>query len=380
MAGRQLVALLGKELLQLIRDRALFGYVVYIFTLNIVINAASASTELRHTPVLVRDADRSALSRELARGLREPYFKVESSSESDESVSRRLDRGDVRLALELPSGLERRVGEAREPARVQALVDSSKAISGYLTSSYAARITETLNRDLILQRLAQRGVDPRTLPRVENERRTLYNFAGDERWSSAISMLLTMMTVACVLLPAAALVREKERGTAEQLLVSPLSPLQILVPKVLAMVLVSLVGTAVSVFLIMGPLFSVPCRGSPALFLTLTAIYAFANAGLGVVLGTFSRTTAQVGLLVMLTVMPLVQLSGTWGAVESMPSVLRYGMLVSPLRHFIVITYGVLLKGVGLEVLWPQALAIAGLGLLLFGAAAARFRGQFAVQ
>jgi ABC-2 type transport system permease protein len=172
-------------------------------------------------------------------------------------------------------------------------------------------------------------------------------------------------------------VREKERGTIEQLLVSPLGPTQVLLAKTLAMTLVILAGTAVAYFGVMRPIYGVPSRGSLALFFALTAVYAFTSAGLGLVAATFTRRTAQVGMLALLIVMPVVMLSGIRTPWEGMPAWLRAVMTLSPLHHFIEIAYGILLRGAGLAVLWDSVLAMAVLGALLFAAGVWRFRRQF---
>ncbi len=186
-----------------------------------------------------------------------------------------------------------------------------------------------------------------------------------------------MMTVICILLPAAALVREKERGTIEQLLVSPLSPLQVMLAKVLAMEAVMLAGVAVALFAIMQPIYHVPAKGSLTLLFVLTAVFAFTNAGLGLAIATFARNSGQTGLLVMLIVMPIVTLSGTWTPLESMPGWLRSVMTLSPLRHFVDIVYSILLRGAGLSVLWGSVLAMMALGGVLFAIGLVRFRRQF---
>jgi ABC-2 type transport system permease protein len=187
-----------------------------------------------------------------------------------------------------------------------------------------------------------------------------------------------MLTFACVMLPGAALVREKERGTAEQLLVSPLTPLGIVVPKVLAMAFVSVVGTAFGIFAVLAPLVGLHCRGNVGLLLLLTAAYAATMGGLGILLATLSRTSAQLGLLTILTAVPLVQLSGLWNTIESMPAVLARVVELSPLRHFSFIVYGILIKGCGLDVLWTHALTIVVFGAALFVLAVTRFHRQFA--
>jgi ABC-2 type transport system permease protein len=180
------------------------------------------------------------------------------------------------------------------------------------------------------------------------------------------------------MLPGTALVREKERGTAEQLLVSPLTPLAILLSKIAAMTLVSVLGMIVAIFGVLTPLVGLSCRGSMVLFLGMTAAYACATAGLGIFLATLTRTSAQLGLLTLLVVLPLVQLSGLWNTVETMPVALRLLIELSPLRHFGFVVYGILLKGSGLAELWPHALAIVSFGATVFVLAARRFQAQFA--
>ena len=173
------------------------------------------------------------------------------------------------------------------------------------------------------------------------------------------------------------MIREKERGTLEQLLVSPLTPLQIMLSKLFSMMLVMLCGTSVAIFGIMMPLYHVPFVGSVPLFFLLTALYAFTNAGLGLVAATYARNSAQVGLVVLLMVMPIVMLSGTWTPMESMPVWLRGLMYFSPLRHFIEIAYGIMLRGAGFNLVWDSVLAMAAIGIALFAVGLARFRIQF---
>jgi ABC-2 type transport system permease protein len=373
---QQTTVLAMKEIRQLLRDRALFIYTVYIFTANIIIAAGGASNELRDSPVRVHDADRSVASRELIYHFQRPRFRLAGEVESASAAMRMLDRGETQMILDIPPDF----GESlrrQQPAHVQALIDTSQANTGYLASSYAARIVARFSEDWAQRNIIRAGGDPRNLPAIKNELRVWYNPDLNDKWFNTISELLTMVTVACILLPAAAMIREKERGTLEQLLVSPLTPLQIMLSKLLSMMLVMLCGTTVAVFGIMLPLYHVPFVGSVPLFFLLTALYAFTNAGLGLAAATFARNSAQVGLVVLLMVMPIVMLSGTWTPMESMPAWLRALMYLSPLRHFIEIAYGILLRGAGFGLLWPSVLPMAAIGVALFALGLARFRTQF---
>lgn len=375
LAARQLGVLTLKEFRQLLRDRVLLGFIVYLFTVNITLAGGTETHELQRAALLVHDADHSAASRELIYAFREPYYRFAGEVTSAPEGVRRLERGEAMLLLDIPehfsANLQRRTGAAS----VQLLVDTSRANQGYLAASYGARIVARFNAEWAGGRAAPGAAA--ALPAIEARPRVWFNPEVNEPWFYTVSELLTMLTVACVLLPASAMVREKERGTIEQLLVSPLTPLQVLIPKVAAMVVVMLAGTAVSLFGIMLPVFHVPVRGSLVLFFGMTALFAFTSAGLGLLAATFARNAAQVGMLVLLIVMPLAILSGTWTPMESLPPVLRDVMYLSPLRHFIQIVYGILLRGAGLDTLWDSALAMALLGSGLFALGAWRFRRQF---
>ena len=374
---QQVAVLSMKEIKQLLRDRALFIYTVYIFTANIIIAAGGASNELRDAPVRVHDADHSTASRDLIYSFQPPRFRLAGEVESPSAALGLLDRGEARIVLDIPPDFSESL-RRQQPAHVQALIDTSQANSGYLASSYAARIVARFSEDWAARNIVRAGGDPRNLPTIKNELRVWYNPGLNDKWFNTISELLTMVTVACILLPAAAMIREKERGTLEQLLVSPLTPLQIMLSKLLSMMLVMLCGTTVAVFGIMLPLYQVPFVGSVPLFFLLAALYAFTNAGLGLVAATFARNSAQVGLVVLLMVMPIVMLSGTWTPMESMPAWLRALMYFSPLRHFIEIAYGILLRGAGFGVLWDSVLPMVAIGVALFALGLARFRRQFA--
>jgi ABC-2 type transport system permease protein len=375
---RQVWVMMTKELRQLARDRALMVLIVYIFTLDIYIGSSTAPVDLHHAPVLVHDADHSAASRDLIYRFQPPYFRLLGEVQHTDAAIRLLDRGTAKILLDIPAHFAETLRRGEQTATVQVLVDTSMVTVGYLASSYSTRIGATVGREWAARTLRGTGTDVAALPAIDNQRRIWYNPDLNEAWFNGISELLSMITVACILLPAAALVREKERGTIEQLLVSPLTPLQVMFAKVLAMLLVMLTGTAVSLFGIMQPLFAVPMRGSPLLFFVLIALYAFTTVGLGLVVATFARSSGQMALLVLLLVMPIIMLSGTWTLLESMPAWLRHLMFLSPLRHFIAIAYGILLRGAGLPILWDSVLVMALLGSVLFAVGVWRFRRQFA--
>lgn len=373
---RQVRSIVVKEWRQLLRDRALLGFVIFIFSLDILIAAGSPDFDLRMARVGVIDRDHSVASRDLIYRLRAPQFELVTVDDDDVSLQRQFERGQLRAVLTVPHGYERALVGSRHSAELQLVVDASSTNLGYLVASYIERIVARLAADR-----PRSGAPPplrsAAPPTIVLQTHMRFNADLREAWFSTISELLTMLTVSAILLPAAALTREKERGTIEQLLVSPLTPLQIVGGKVIAMVVVTLLGSALAIGGVMHGLLGVPFRGQVALFFALVALYAMTCAGLGILAATFARSSGQVGLIVLLLVMPIIMLSGTWNFVESMPEWLRALVELSPLRHFVPVVYGVLLKGADGTTIALSALKIALLGAAFLGLGVARFRRQF---
>lgn len=373
---RQVAVMTRKELLQLFRDVPLMAFLIYSFTLSVYVTGNGIQTQLKNAGLLVSDADRSVSSRELISRFHSPYFRFDGELTHPNEGFLRLDRGRSMMVLDIPARFHEALTTG-EPTAVQLLVDTTNSPQGLSAASYAARIVGQFSQEMIMMRNGQTGPSSMTVPMILSDHRVWFNQEQNETWFESISHLLRMITIFAVLLPAAALVREKERGTVEQLLVSPLTPVQIMLPKVVAMTLVILGATAVALFGVMLPVFGVPIRGSITLLFFLTALFTIATAGIGVFASTIARNQAQVGMMTLLVVAPMLLLSGIFTPLETMPVWVRYLMALSPLRYFIEIATGILLKGVGLEMLWSQTLLMALLGGVLFGFGMWRFRRQF---
>jgi ABC-2 type transport system permease protein len=373
---RQVRVLMFKELKQLVKDRALFAYTVFIFTLDIVLAAGATSVDLHHAPLAMLDAQQQAAARELAGRFQAPYFDARHRLVDARQASLLLERGEARAVLSVPQHFQEDLALGHQ-TEVQLLVDTAQATQGFLVASYAQRIVADFGSQWADRAMLRADIDPARLPEVRAAARYWHNASLDERWFNTVSELLTMLTIAAIVLPAAALVREKERGTIEQLLVAPVAPLQVVLSKVLAMVLVMVAGTAIAVLGVMHAGYGVPFRGSVALFFAVVALFAMACAGVGIVASGFARNSGQMGLIVVLIVVPIIMLSGTWNMIESMPEWLRGLVELSPLRHFIVLAYGILIRGASFDVLWPPLLKMLALGASLFAIGVLRFRRQF---
>ena len=372
----RMVAMTVKELKQLSRDPILLIVIVYFFTVDIYVAASGIQMDLKQAAIVVLDHDHSAASRDLIYRFRPPYFDLQGEISSEHEAREMLDRGDVLAVLDIPADFQRDLMRGKSVS-VQMQVDASNATLGTLATTYAGQIVARFGQEQAEERLGLTEAQLQAVPVIQDRHRVYYNPNQTDPWFMSISELLTVITMLSLMLPAAAAVREKERGTIEQLAVSPLTPAQILFPKVLAMGMIILLGTAVSLFLVILPAFHLPIKGSLVLFFIVTALYVFATSGLGLFIATLSHNLGQVVMLVILIMMPLLLLSGAWTPPEAMPDALRMAMVLSPLSYFIEMGYGILLKGAGLDILWDSLLGLTLLGIAIFSFGVWRFRRQF---
>lgn len=372
----RIIAMTVKELKQFFRDPILLVIIVYFFTADVYLAGEGIKLNLHNASVMVIDHDHSAASRELIYRFRPPYFDLKGEISAKKEAESLLNKGQILAVLDIPEHFQRDLLRGKQVA-VQFQVDTSNTVLGTLATSYATEITAGFGRDFAMQQLGLNAGQMDNVPVIEDRHRVLYNPNQIDSWFMSISELLTVITMLSMMLPAAAAVREKERGTIEQLAVSPLTPLQILLPKVIAMSLVILLGTAVCLFLIIIPAFHLPVKGSIGLFFAVTALYVFATSGIGLFIATISRSLGQVTMLVILLLMPILLLSGAWTPPEAMPQGLHWAMTISPLYYFIEMGYAILLKGAGIDILTDSLLGLTLLGLVFFSFGVWRFRRQF---
>lgn len=373
---RRFYVMAVKELLQLARDAILLFFIVYAFTADVYNAGSGVTLQLSRAAMWVLDGDHSFASRELSHRFQPPYFDRKGEVSAREGIAR-LDRGEAMIVLDIPAQFQKSILEGKS-ADVQMQVDATNSVLGFLASSYAAQIVGQYSLEAGLKRegLSLGGMSQ--VPVIVDDHRVWFNPNQKDTWFMSVSELLNVITVFAILLPAAAMVREKERGTVEQLLVSPLSAFQVMAPKVFSMTAVVLAGTALSFVAILGPVFQVPIKGSLLLFFAVTTLYVVNIAGLGLFISTFTRNLAQAGMVVILILAPMIFLSGVWTPPEAMPRLLRYAMYISPLHYYIDTSYGILFKGAGFTLLWDSILGIVGLGIPVVVLGLWRFRRQFA--
>jgi len=355
-----------KELRSFFADWVLLGLVIYSFSLAIIAQAQSNSQELDNASIAVVDEDHSQLSRRITRAFLPPYFKP-AQAVRERDIDRLMNTGAYTFIVDIPPHFERDVLGGRSPS-LQVAVDATAMVQAGVGSGYIQQIISNKIEDF----LSRRGHAPP--PAVELSVRIAFNPNVTTAWFTSVMGIINSVTMLAIILAGAAVVREREHGTMDHLLVMPVTPFEIAMSKILANGLVIAVAVVLSLYLVVEGLLGIPISGSMPLFMCGVALYLFFAASVGIFLATIARTMPQLGLLFLLVAVPLNLLSGSNTPLESMPTVLRAIMLASPSTHFVSIAQAILYRGAGFDVVWPQFLAVALIGGLFLGLGLLRFR------
>jgi len=361
-----------KEIASLAADRVLLVFIAYSFSVMVYTEAKGIKTEVENANVAVVDSDRSQLSGRLRDALLAPQFRTPPVIDRGD-VDRLMDRGRQTFVLDIPPRFEADVLAGRSPL-VQLNIDATATAQAGVGAGYIERIV----LDETIAWLAQRGIDAQ-LP-VRPVVRAYFNPNLESVRYQSVIALVENITMISILLVGAAVIREREHGTIEHLLVMPVGAGEIAAAKIWANGAAILLVTAVSLLLVVNTVLGVPIRGSVALFLLGTGVYLFALTALGIMLATVANSMPQFALLSMPVFLILSMLSGATSPIESMPRFLQIVLQVSPSVHFVKLAHGVLFRGAGLAIVWPQLLILAVLGGLFLTAALARFRAMLALQ
>lgn len=355
-----------KELRSLMRDPVMVILIVYAFTYSIYIGATAAPETLHKAPISIVDEDRSQLSTRIADAFFPPLFTPPVLI-SQVEMDARMDAGLDTFALNIPPSFQRDVLAGRSPT-IQLNVDATRMSQAFSGSGYIQTIIGS-EVSAFVQRYRSN-----TAPTVDLALRVRFNPELNKSWYGAVMEVINNVTMLSIILTGAALIREREHGTVEHLLVMPVTPFEIMAAKVWAMALVVLVASACSLVFVVQWWLSVPIEGSIALFLIGTALHLFATTSLGIFIGTIARSMPQFGLLLMLILLPLQILSGSVTPRESMPEFIQYVMLAAPNTHFVMLAQAILYRGAGIVVVWPQFIFLALIGTVLFALSLSRFR------
>jgi ABC-2 type transport system permease protein len=355
-----------KELRSFLHDYVLLGLVIYAFSVAIIAQAQGSSQEVHNASVGIVDEDHSVLSRRIAHAFLPPYFQSPQPI-GERDIVPLMNRGRYTFVVDILPNFERYVLAGHHPA-IQLDVDATAMVQAGLGSSYAQQIITTEINDF-LSRAEGAGVSP-----IDLVVRILFNPNVTTAWFTSVMGIINSITMLAIILAGAAIIREREHGTMDHLLVMPVTPFEIAMSKVWANGLVITVAVGLSLYFIVRGLLGVPIAGSIPLFMLGVVIYLFFATAIGIFLGTVARSMPQLGLLFILVFLPMNMLSGSNTPLESMPPWLATVMQASPSTHFVSFAQAILYRGAGLSVVWLQFLAVAAIGGLFFGLALLRFR------
>jgi len=359
-----------KELIGLLRNPLMLVLIVYSFTYNIYTSATSATDTINEVAIAIVDEDNSVLSRQICDAFLPPHFKkpvLIKAYESDQA----LNEGKFCFVLTLPLNLERDIFAGRRPP-VLLSIDATQMSVAY---AGAGAVEQIVNAEIA--RHVTRG-NSKKESFIDVQTRNRYNPNLVQMWSQAISDLVSAIAMLAIILTGSALINEREHGTMEHLLVMPVTPFEIMTSKIWAMTVVVLLAVVMTVFFVIRWGLHIPIAGSIPLFLVGVTIVLFAINSLGIFLATVSSSMPQLGMLVILVLMPMNMLSGGSTPLESMPPVVRRLAMLLPTTHFNTFSSDILYRGVGIEVVWKSFLSIFIIGLALFMFSLSRFRKSVA--
>lgn len=355
-----------KELWSLVRDPVMLVLIAFAFTV-MVYSAATAMPETLHkAPIAIVDEDGSPLSSRIASAFYPPQFTPPSMITLGE-VDAGMDAGAYTFALNIPPNFQRDVLAGKSPT-LQLNVDATRMSQAFTGSGYIQQIVLS-EVDEFVQRHRGAAAAP-----VDLALRMRFNPNLNQPWFGALMEIINNVTMLSIILTGAALIREREHGTIEHLLVMPVTPAEIMLSKVWSMGLVVLLAATLSLVFVVQGLLRVPIEGSILLFLAGAALHLFATTSMGIYMATLARNMPQFGMLLILTLLPLQMLSGGVTPRESMPEAVQTVMLLAPTTHFVELGQATLYRGAGMAVVWRPFLCLLAIGCVLFALSLARFR------
>jgi ABC-2 type transport system permease protein len=354
--------LVRKEFRQVLRDPRMRGIIFVAPVIQLLVFGYAVSTDVRNTSLFIVDQDRSEASRSVASAMTAgPWFRLVGVSDDPRVLVSALDHADAVAGLVIPRGFSRDVD--RGAARVQLILDGSNSNVATVARGYAERM-------LLEWALARGGIDLSTT--LEVRERAWFNAGLSSRDYNVPGVTGLIIFMICLMLTALAIVREREAGTLEQLMVSPVKRFELILGKSIPFALIGLFDLAL-VTVVAFAWFDIPFRGSPPALLLASSLYILSGLGIGLFISTISTTQQEAFMGTFLVFLPAILLAGLMFPVRSMPWIFQVITLANPVRHYLVIVRSIFLKGAGIGALWPHYLALLIIGVVIFGIATLRF-------
>lgn len=355
-----------KELWSLVRDPMMLFLIIYMFTGQVYIAATVMPETLHNVSIAFVDEDDSVLSNRIISAFYPPQFKSPMLI-SLSAVDPGLDEGEYTFVLDIPPDFQNDLIAEKSPA-IQLNVDATRMTQAFTGSGYIQQVIFGEVSEFV------QGYRINTEPQVSLALRMRYNPNLEQSWFGALSEIINGLTMLSIILAGAALIREREHGTIEHLLVMPVTPIEIMLSKIWSMGLVVIISAGISLTVVVQGLLNIPVQGSVLLFLCAAALCVVATTSIGIFMATVARSMPQFGMLSLLVLLPLQLLSGGLTPRESMPEFVQKIMLAAPSTHFVAAGQGILFRGAGIEDVWINFLAMAVIAAVFFMIALNRFR------
>lgn len=356
-----MLKLLKKELLHILRDRGLIVFVLYAFILDVYIAAQGFNLIPEMVSINVYDEDKSYRSRELIDRIKPPAFREPRSIESYREIDELLNESKTVLALVVPPDFEKNI--YRNRASVQILVDGTQSSAAYLSSAYLNFIVKQYSDDFLKERLKLTKITG--IPYVDVKSRIFFNPDANDKLFEGINEFFLVITLIGMILPASILIREKEYGTIEQIMISPLNIRKLLFIKIIAATLFMLTMISISYEFVLKLWLGFCLKGTIIEFLMICLIYTFATSGLSFIIASIARRFSQIGLLTIAIFAPMLLLSGGWVPPESLPEWLRQLTVISPLKYFMDMGIGLLIRGASIKLIFHSMVKLIILATIL---------------
>ncbi|MCK9161850.1 MAG: ABC transporter permease [Arcobacteraceae bacterium] len=347
--------LIKKELQVISRDIVIIVMIFYSFSFAIYVGAKASSSELSNAPIAFIDEDKSILSQRIIDAFYEPRFTKAKLIDYYE-LDRGMDKGLYTFVVVIPSNFEKDIQKSN-PTQIQLNIDATRMSEAGIGASYISQI---------IQEEVYGFIQYFPTTPIEQVISYKYNPNLTSYWSGSINKIIDNIMTFSILLAAAMLMREKEHGTLEHLLVMPIGTFEIMISKIISSMFIILLGVIFALFIVVKILFAIPIAGSLTLFFFATLLVLFATTSLGIFIGTLARTMPQLGMMFVLLILPLMMLSGGVTPYESMPEILQIIMKFSPTTHFVEVSQGILFRDVGIEIIWKNLLSIFIIGVVFF--------------
>lgn len=349
--------LMIKELKIVVYDKGMFIFIIYVFSVAIYVGGTKASMELKNAPIAFVDSDKSQLSHRLIDAFYKPRFNTPDTI-SYYDIDEKMDSGYYTFIVLIPSDFEKDVLSSKVP-EIQVNIDATRMTQAGIGATYVKNIISQ-EIDTFLNKSVENSVNPELIIRYKYNQ----NLAGE--WFGSINEIINNIVMISILLSAASLVREREHGTIEHLMVMPLTSFEIMISKILSVCIIVLLGVCFSIFFVVEAFLEIPISGSIPLYLFSTFLVLFATTSMGVFIGTVVKNMPQLGMVFILTILPLMMLSGTMSPFESMPQILQYLMNLMPTSHFVELSQAILFRDAGFFIVYKQMINIFLIGVVFF--------------